>query len=155
MSGHFYQHIEAETKRQPFSRRHFHMDLFNENVWRVSIKISLKFVPRGLINNTLALVQIMAVHRSGDKPLSEQMIASLQTHKCVTQPQWVNILLDGVICEAGLFAKVCWISETMQCIMRNCITRMEMISKYHNCEQNEIKFLTPGGGISIFTAVIH
>ena len=37
----------------------------------LSIKISLKFVPKGPINNIPALVQIMAWHRSGDKPISE------------------------------------------------------------------------------------
>ena len=37
----------------------------------MSIKISLKFVPRGPINNIPALVQIMAWRQSGDKPLSE------------------------------------------------------------------------------------
>ena len=39
----------------------------NENVW-VFIAISLKFVPRGPINNIPALVQIMAWCRSSDKP---------------------------------------------------------------------------------------
>ena len=38
------------------------------------IKISLKFVPKGPINNIPALVQIMAWGRPGDKPLSEAMI---------------------------------------------------------------------------------
>ena len=61
----------------------------NENV-RILIKISLKFVPKGPINNNPALVQIMAWRRSGDKPLSEPMIVSLPTHICVTRPQWVN-----------------------------------------------------------------
>ena len=45
----------------------------NENV-RISIEISLKFVPRGLINNIPALVQIMAWHRPGNKPLSGPMM---------------------------------------------------------------------------------
>ena len=61
----------------------------NENV-RISIKISLNFVPKGPINNNPALVQIMAWRRSGDKPLSEPMMVSLLTHICVTRPQWVN-----------------------------------------------------------------
>ena len=39
-----------------------------------SIWISLKFVPIGPINNIPVLVQIMAWHRSGDKPLSESML---------------------------------------------------------------------------------
>ena len=58
----------------------------NENV-RISIKISMKFVPKGPINNIPALVQIMAWPRSGDKPLSEPMMVSLLTHICVTRPQ--------------------------------------------------------------------
>ena len=45
----------------------------NENIW-ISIKISLKFVPKGPINNIPALVQIMAWRRTGDKPLSEAMM---------------------------------------------------------------------------------
>ena len=61
----------------------------NENV-RISIKISLKFVPKGPINNSPALDQIMAWRRSGAKLLSEPMMVSLLTHVCVTQPQWVN-----------------------------------------------------------------
>ena len=61
----------------------------NENV-RILIKISLKFVPKGPINNIPALVQIMAWRRSGDKPLSEPMMVNLPTHICVTRPQWVK-----------------------------------------------------------------
>ena len=58
--------------------RHFADDIFkciflNENVW-IPIKISMKFVPKGSINNIPALVQIMAWRRPGDKPLSEQMM---------------------------------------------------------------------------------
>ena len=64
---------------------------FNENVW-ISIKISLKFVPKCPINNIPALVQIMAWRRSGDKPLSEPMMVNFPTHICVTRLQWVNSL---------------------------------------------------------------
>ena len=46
---------------------------FNENV-QISIKISLKFVPKGHIHNIPALVQIMAWRQPGDKPLSEPML---------------------------------------------------------------------------------
>ena len=74
--------------------RHFADDIFNsifsnENVW-TTIEISLKFFPKGLINNIPALVQIMAWRRPGDKPLSEPVVVSLLTHICVTRPQWVN-----------------------------------------------------------------
>ena len=64
----------------------------NENVW-ISIKISLKFVPKGPIINIPSFVQIMAWRRSGDKPLSEPMMVSLPTHICVTRPQWVDTSL--------------------------------------------------------------
>ena len=63
----------------------------NENV-RISIRISLKFVPKGPINNNPALVQIMAWRWSGNKPLSEPMMVSLLTHICVARPQWVKTL---------------------------------------------------------------
>ena len=91
-------HIDSFRKlnslRPRLIRRHFADDIFksiffNENVW-ISIKLSLKFVPKGLINNIPALVPIMAWRRSGDKPLSEPMMVSLSTHICVTRPQWVN-----------------------------------------------------------------
>ena len=74
--------------------RHFADDTFkcifmNENVG-ISINISLKFVPKVVINNIPALVQIMAWRRPGDKPLSEPMMVNLLTHICVTWPQWVK-----------------------------------------------------------------
>ena len=68
--------------------------IFLNETFRISIKISLKFVPKGPINNNPALVQIMAWRRSGDKPLSEPMMVSLLTHICVTRPQWVNLLVQ-------------------------------------------------------------
>ena len=79
-------HIEAETKWPPFSDDILKWIFFNENVW-VLIKISLKFVPRGPINNIPALAEIKAWRRPGDKPLSEPM---LPTHICAIRPQWVN-----------------------------------------------------------------
>ena len=79
----------------PFRRQHFQTH-FHE--W-ILINISLKFVPKGLINNIPALVQIMARRRPGDKPLSKPMMFNLLTHICVTRPQWVN---EGcLICRVG------------------------------------------------------
>ena len=68
-----------DTLRPRQNGSHFANDIFkciflNENV-SISIKISLKFIPMGLINNIPALVQIMAWHGPGDKPLSEPMIS--------------------------------------------------------------------------------
>ena len=53
---------------------------------KIPIKISLKFVPKGPINNDPALVQIMAWRRSGKKPFSESVTVSLLMHICVNQP---------------------------------------------------------------------
>ena len=60
-------------------------------MYEFRLKISLKFVPKGLINNIPSLVHIMAWRRPGDKPLSEPMVVCLPTHICVTRPQWVNV----------------------------------------------------------------
>ena len=83
------------TLRPRQNGHHFADDTFkriflNGNVW-ISIKISLKFVPKAPINKIPALVQIMACHQPGNKPLSEPMMVSILTHKCATRPQWVNI----------------------------------------------------------------
>ena len=59
------------------------------NVW-ISIKISLSFVPKGLIINIPVLVQIIAWRRPGDKLLSELMVVSLLTHIFVSRPQWLK-----------------------------------------------------------------
>ena len=72
-----------------FADNIFKCIFLNENLW-ISINISLKFVPKGPINNIQALVQIMAWRRPGDKPLFEPMMVILLAHICVTQPQWVK-----------------------------------------------------------------
>ena len=88
-------HIRLINSLRPRQNgRHFADDIFkciflNENAW-IPIKISLKFVPKGPINDIPALVQIMAWRRPGDKPLSEPGLVSLPTHICVTLPQWVD-----------------------------------------------------------------
>ena len=63
----------------------------------------------GPIYNILALVQIMAWCRPGDKPLSEAMMVNLPMHICVTRPQWVNpwlakwlLLFKGHLANHGL-----------------------------------------------------
>ena len=84
---------EVITLRPRQNGRHFPDDIFkcifvNENVW-IACKISLRFVPKGPINNIPVLVQIMALRRPGDKPLSEPMLITLPTYLCVTRPKWV------------------------------------------------------------------
>ena len=83
---------ERKTQRQNgghFADDTFEHILLNENV-RISIEISLRFVPRGPVHNILALAQIMAWRRPGDKPLSEPMMVRLTAHICVTRSHWVN-----------------------------------------------------------------
>ena len=84
----------------------------NENVW-ISLKIPLKFVPKGPVNNIPALVQIMAGRRPGNKPLSEPMLVFVSTHICVTRPQWVKTLIVvrnniqyGAIIMGPIFSKI-------------------------------------------------
>ena len=78
------------TLRQ--NRRHFGDDIFNciffnENVWN-PIEISLKFVPKGQINNIPSLDSY-----NGLTPSRRQAIIwtndGLPTHICVTRPHWV------------------------------------------------------------------
>ena len=82
------------TLRPRQNGRHFADDNFkyiflNENV-SISTNISLKFVPKGPINNIPALVQIIAWRRPGNKPLPEPMMVHIPMHICITRPQWVN-----------------------------------------------------------------
>ena len=92
----FYLYFIKFNSWRPWRNRRYNADdifkciFLRENVW-IPNKISLKFVPKGPINNIPAMVQIMAWRRPGDKPLSEPMMVSLLTHTCVTRPQWFNM----------------------------------------------------------------
>ena len=96
---------DINTLRPRQNGRHFADDTFNRNVLnenvRISIDFSLKFVPKGPINNIPALVQIMAWRRPDDKPLSEPVVVSLLTHICVTRPQWVYNPIDLVVMDSN------------------------------------------------------
>ena len=108
----------VNTLRPRQNGRHFADDIFkciflNENVF-ITVKISLKFVPKGPIKNIPALVQIMAWRRPGGKPLSEPMLVSLTTHICVTRPQWVNHWFRWrfVFCTApSHYQNQCWVKR--------------------------------------------
>ena len=86
-----YALISVNTSRPRKKCRHFADKCIrlDENVW-ISIKISLEFVFKRLINTFPSLVQIMTWYRPGDKPLPAPMMVSLPTHKCVIR-QWVDI----------------------------------------------------------------
>ena len=89
------------TLRPRQNGRLFPDDIFkwifmNENVW-ISLRISLKFVPKVRINNILTLVQIMAWCRPGDKPLSEPMMVRLLTHIRHSASMLADIVLTALI----------------------------------------------------------
>ena len=48
-----------------------------DDIFKFSIRISLKFVLRSPIDNKPALVQVMAWLRTGDKPFPELMLTQL------------------------------------------------------------------------------
>ena len=125
----FTDYCHVNTLRPRRIGHHFADDIFkrlffNENAW-ISIKISLKFVPTGRINNFLALVQIMAWRRPGDKPLSEPMVVSLPTHICVTRPQRVNWTPLNGFCHHFLWLSTVSWSHTAWMVL--CIP----VNKYH------------------------
>ena len=120
------------TLRPRQNGRHFADAIFkciflNENIW-ISIQISLKFVPRGSVNNIPALVQIMTCRRPGDKPLSELMMASLLTHICVTRPQWVKLPAwsphgtERDQRHTTLFLVICYL-RTPKCLRENMLSQ--------------------------------
>ena len=70
--------IKVDTLRPKQNGRHFADYIFkciflNDNFW-ILARISLKYVPYGLIDNSAALVQIMACRLFGAKPLSEAVV---------------------------------------------------------------------------------
>ena len=103
-----------------------HSDTFlNENVW-ITIKISLKFVPKGPINDILVLVQIMAWRRPGDKPLSEPMMVRLPTHIYVTKPHQVISLSPGGMWLYSWFSSY----HVLQLLVLHIFTRTCSISRW-------------------------
>ena len=85
--------LRPSQNGQYFADNIFKCIFLNEKFW-ISIEISLKFVPKGPINNKPPLVQIMAWCWTGNKTLSEPMMACLLIHICNTQPQWVNGMMN-------------------------------------------------------------
>ena len=70
----------------------FELIFLNINVI-IFIKISLKFVPIGPINNIPALVQIMAWRQPGDKSLSEPMMLD---YRCIYESLGPIVLWCGL-----------------------------------------------------------
>ena len=100
----------GRSKMAAVSQTTLFKSVFLNKIVLNSIKISLKFVPNGPINNIPALIQITAWRQPGDKPLSEPMMVKLPTHICVTRPQWVkslNSLSVTVDNSCKLFSDLC------------------------------------------------
>ena len=66
-------HLSLNKMAAILADDNFKCIFLNEN-FRILIRISLKFVPRSPINNTPALVLVMALCQTGDKPLPEPML---------------------------------------------------------------------------------
>ena len=69
-----------ETLRHLQNYRHFIDDIqyiFLKGDVFILIKISLRFLPRSLMPNSVALVQVMPWHRTGHKPFPEPMMTQL------------------------------------------------------------------------------
>ena len=114
----FYCH-RINSLRRRRNRRHFANEFFiniflNKNVW-ISIVISLRFVPKGKIDNIPALVHIMAWHRPSDKPLSEPTMVGLPTHICVTRPHWFN-------CTGEWYIRIYYKHHTIRHCFSHCRT---------------------------------
>ena len=64
--------------------------IFMNEKFCISIQISLKFVPKGPINNKSALVQVMAWHKQVTSRYLNQDWPSSTMHICSTRVRWVK-----------------------------------------------------------------
>ena len=105
--------LETKTNVRRFADDVFKCIFLNENGW-ILIKISLKCVPKGPINNIPAFVQIMAwCHHH-----LNQWWPSSMTYICITWPQWVKSLVSercGWRFIYAFFKLVLWISILITC----------------------------------------
>ena len=109
----------------------FRCIFFNQNgAFRLIFHWSLFLRVKKKQNNIPSLVQIIAWHRPGDKPLSEPMMVRSLTHICVTQPKWVNNL--------G-FDFVRWKSHCLP-LGRISITCTNSVLRNHSQYQGSFKF---------------
>ena len=65
-------HLPLDKMVAPFADI-FNCFFLNENS-KILLQISLKFVPKGPIDNKLVFVQVMACRRTGNKPLPEPIL---------------------------------------------------------------------------------
>ena len=92
MATYWFNNINSSPPGQNgyhFTDNLFKLIFVNENV-RISIWISLKFVPKGPIDNKSALVKVMAWCWTGGEPLPDQYCPSSLTDICSTRGRWVK-----------------------------------------------------------------
>ena len=119
-SEHFRLIPKAHTLKPRQNGRHFSGVIFKfiflyEN-WCALIQISLKFVPKGPINNIPlpAMVEIMAWCQTGDKPLSElTMVEFTDAYICTSlglnELYMLSSNNEDIFCAtAGIFCSLCW-----------------------------------------------
>ena len=107
--------LRPRRNRRLFADYSFKCIFLNENMF-ISINISLKFIPKGLINYISALVQIMAWRRPD----------SLPTHICVTRPQWVKAaILNEYSRKMHIFNSLEFIVDLMLLDMKYKRTRIK------------------------------
>ena len=122
----------SNTLRTRQNGRCFADDIFkctflNENVW-IPIKISLKFVPKGPINNIPALVQIMTWRRPCDMPIADPMMVSLPTHHSASVTD-LNSIIHLTPCYYRLDTKPYFASYQCKQHQRNCVVCHHSISQ--------------------------
>ena len=81
------------------------------------------------IDNEPALVHVMDWCQPADRHLSEPMIVSLQTHICVTRPQWVNgRLSEGLIAPLYIMGAVvtCLVLNHLHCRQGTLLTLLDI-----------------------------
>ena len=83
------------------------MTVWNAFSWMKTYEFRLRFYWSLFTRMIPALVQIMAWCWPGDKSLSEPVMISLLTHKCITCPQWVNSLWNS-----GFFGNLWYLNKT-------------------------------------------
>ena len=116
--------LRSRQNGHDFADGNFKCMCLNENT-QIAIKISLKCVPKDLIDNIPASVQIMAWRRPNDKPLSERMLVSLLTHICVTQPQCINLVAWQLsLCNS--FEVRVRVDEIYRCLTLNRLLRLDL-----------------------------
>ena len=132
----FWTWTSFNTLRPRQNGRHFADDMFkciflNENVW-IPIEISLKYVPKGSINNNPALFRIMAWRRLGDKPLPEPMMFSSLTHICVARPQRVKSISLFFFTSSTNWARS-QMGPVFRVIFSNLLSCMKFVNFDLNC----------------------